>query len=658
MLHLIVVKFLFRIAAISIIYYLSAKFGLSLAYGIKQVTLVWPPTGISIAILLLVGRKYWPGIWLGAFLVNLATETSLFQAFGIATGNALEAYVATYLLQRFGFERPLAKVRDVILFVLIAVTFSPMISATIGTASLIFGGIGSWSNYFPVWLTWWVGDAIGAIVVGAFILSWSILPKFKFNFYSFFEIAILTVLTGFVSILVFTPFVSPLFSMHPYHFEYAILPVLFWVAYRFGQKGYTLGILAVCSIAIWGTLIGNGPFMLEENPEQSLFLLQLFIGMTAVTGILFSAVIEKGRKADQDLTNSEKKFRALIENSSDVIVLIDAKGIIRYTSPSTYRVLEFAPEELLGTSAFDRIYQPDKLRLMNLFQKLITEPGKTIRASFRLVRRDQKIIWVEGIGTNLLADPSVSSVIINYRDVTEHKKLDEAKTEFVSLAAHELRSPISSIRWYTEALLGMRDHSKEKESSYTEEIYSSVLKMSEVVNMLLNVSKIELGTLTVEPAAVDLVKLSDEVLKGFDSDMDWKKLKLNKKYVTREIILFTDPKLVRIVLENFISNSVKYTNKGGEITVTLQKGPKDVTISIKDTGVGIPEGQRSKVFTKSFRGDNVKGIMPEGTGLGLYLVKNVVDILGGTVSFESKEGVGTTFVVTLPTKTKKQNAAK
>ena len=172
-------KFLLKIAAIAVLYYLSAKFGLSLAFSYKQVTLVWPPTGISIAVLLLLGRNYWPGILLGAFVANITANESITQALGIAVGNTLEAYTATYLLQRFGFERPLTKFKDVILFVVFAAIFAPMISATIGVASLIYGGIGSWGNYFPVWITWWLGNAIGAIVIGAFILSWSILPKIK-----------------------------------------------------------------------------------------------------------------------------------------------------------------------------------------------------------------------------------------------------------------------------------------------------------------------------------------------------------------------------------------------------------------------------------------------------------------------------------------------
>src|SRR5260221_838709 len=197
-------KYLLKIVLVTLIYFASAKFGLSLAYSVKQVTLVWPPTGISLALLVIFGFDLWPGIIIGAFVANLTTNETLPIAFWIAIGNTLEALVGAYLLKLFKFERSFEKIKDVVIFVVFAAVISTMVSATIGTASLIFGGIGSWGNYFPVWSNWWAGDLLGDIIVAPAILVWFRSDKFKLNLRYVFEGLVFMAIVVFFSLCLFT----------------------------------------------------------------------------------------------------------------------------------------------------------------------------------------------------------------------------------------------------------------------------------------------------------------------------------------------------------------------------------------------------------------------------------------------------------------------
>ncbi len=640
-------KYLVKIALVAAVYFASAKFGLSFAFGVRQVSVVWPPTGIAIAVLLLFGPKFWPGILIGAFASNITTMETVSTALAISIGNTLEGIFANYLLSRFNFDKSFHKVSDIIKFDVLAAGVATLVSATIGTITLGFGGTISWLIFWPTWLTWWLGDATGAIIYAPLILSLPHLKHIKFDIFKILEGMGLLSSTIIVSLLVFTSYLSMVFM--PYPIQYIIFPLMIWAALSFGIPGTTWTTFILSIISILGFEAGGGHFATLENSDVALTLLQVLVSTFSVTSMVLAATIEERRNFQDKIEQNEKKFRALIENSSDVIVLMDKTGRIRYTSPSTYKVLKFTPDELLGTSAFDRIHPEDRLRLISLFQKLVDEPGKTINATFRLIRKDQGIIWVDGTGSNLLEDPSISSIIINYRDVTEHQKIDEAKTEFVSLSAHQLRSPLSTIRWYTEALMKEKTFPKSLKS-YLLEVYEAVLNMNETISLLLDISKFELGTVQVSIGNVDLNSIVDEILISKNKQILDKNLTIIKDYKNEIPEIIGDARLIKIIIENLISNAIKYTSQGGKITLNFTPEKDTILFKITDTGIGIPVKDQEKIFTKLYRGSNVKEVQQTGLGLGLYLIRLIIDLKGGSIWFESEEGKGTTFFVEFPKK--------
>jgi signal transduction histidine kinase len=191
-------------------------------------------------------------------------------------------------------------------------------------------------------------------------------------------------------------------------------------------------------------------------------------------------------------------------------------------------------------------------------------------------------------------------------------------------------------------------NSEQKE--YLDEIYKGNQRMVDLVNALLDVSRIELGTFAVEPQEVDLKELLNIVIKELKNKIKEKKIKLSSKVDNKIKKYFGDPKLLNIIFQNLLSNSVKYTPEGGKVDVSIKKGVEEIVITVQDSGMGIPKEQQDKIFSKLFRADNVRETDTEGTGLGLYIIKSIVDQSGGSISFVSAQDKGTTFTVRLPLK--------
>ena len=269
-----------------------------------------------------------------------------------------------------------------------------------------------------------------------------------------------------------------------------------------------------------------------------------------------------------------------------------------------------------------------------------------IRA-FALVERDAEGKPLKMVGVNW--------------DVTKEMEVDKAKSEFVSLASHQLRTPLSTINWYAEMLeSGDAGPLTEKQHEFLKEIYVGSQRMVGLVNALLNVSRLELGRLTVEPSLTDLPTLSKIIISELKPIIEKNQLTLTEQYGESLPQANVDPKLISIVFQNLLTNAVKYTEEKGVIIFSIEMrkagdsfGDRTVkvdsyAISVKDSGIGIPEHQQSAIFTKLFRADNARERDQDGTGLGLYLVKEIVDLAGGAVWYNSKKGTGTTFYVLLP----------
>ena len=301
------------IAIVAGLYFLAAKLGLSLAFLNASVSPVWPPTGVAIALVFLLGYRSAPGVLLGALIANyFLTDVSLATAVGISIGNTLEATTAVYLVRRFvGSASPFNRAVDVLKFVVFAGILSTAISATIGNVSLCLGGAASWNNFGWLWLTWWSGDAVGALVITPLVLSWVEKPIDLWRGWRLLEAVLLLVLLSLLSVTIYTNVFLPSGSTRPW--GHVTIPLLLWAAFRFGPRGVSTAMAVLSAIAIWGTINGYGGFAVLSRNEALLYL-QAYLANLMITTLSLAAIITERKQASRDLSGSLSVTRILAES--------------------------------------------------------------------------------------------------------------------------------------------------------------------------------------------------------------------------------------------------------------------------------------------------------------------------------------------------------
>jgi diguanylate cyclase (GGDEF)-like protein/PAS domain S-box-containing protein len=339
------------IAAIALLYYIAGKLGLSLASIHPSATSVWPPTGIALAAFLVLGPRIWPAIFLGAFLVNVTTAGSAVSSIGIAIGNTLEGLVGAALVNRFANGcRAFDRAADVFKFALLAGFLATAVSPTIGVASLAASGFADWKDYESIWITWWLGDATGALVLAPVLLLWSLKPRQTrtWNRIKILEAGILFVSLVLVALIVFAlPFP---FASKNYPLEFLCIPFLLWAAFRFRPREAATAVLLLSGIAIWGTLRGVGPFW-RETINESFAFLQAFIGVCAVTTLALAAVVSDRKRIEQSLALLESAMHDSIEGV--LILAAESRALepsIIFANEGFTRLTGLPASDVLGES--------------------------------------------------------------------------------------------------------------------------------------------------------------------------------------------------------------------------------------------------------------------------------------------------------------------
>jgi len=362
---------------------------------------------------------------------------------------------------------------------------------------------------------------------------------------------------------------------------------------------------------------------------------------------------------------NDHKSSAILASIGDAVFVVDAKQRITLFNPAAEKVSGYTKEEALG-KVYDEILkfevEKDGKPNTRFIRQALAGHVTSMANHTVLVRKDGKRVPVADSAAPIHdVHGKVVGAIVVFRDVTVEYQLDKAKTEFVSLASHQLRTPLSAINWYTELLLGGdAGHMTKGQQEYLAEIREGNRRMVDLVDALLNVSRLELGKLKNEPQATSLAELARSVEKELQPNITAGEVIYTAHLSSKLPTVFADPKQLRMIVQNLLSNAIKYTPKHGHVTLTLREATADEIqsahlrpgaysyLQISDTGYGIPDSQQPKIFQKLFRADNVQALDVEGTGLGLYIVKEVVTNMGGVVWFESKEHQGTSFYVLLP----------
>ncbi|HEV7683637.1 MAG TPA: MASE1 domain-containing protein [Pyrinomonadaceae bacterium] len=292
-----------EVFVVAAVYFAAAKIGLSFAYINASVSPVWPPTGVAIAAVLLLGYRSWLGIFLGAFLVNLLTPLPIGAATAIAAGNTTESVATLFLLRTLGFHKQFDRARDVFKFV-IAVVLCTTISSAIGNLSLWLTGLERGDDFRLLWRTWWLGDLAGALIITPLLLTWLGKSRKWWSWSRFLEAALLMLLLSVTAVVTFGS--STPLSIRYYVLTCFIVPFLLWAAFRLGDRGVTLAIAALSAFAVWGTLRGLGPFI-GGTANESLIVLQLFVASNAVSFLFLVAVVEERRVSEESRLENERR---------------------------------------------------------------------------------------------------------------------------------------------------------------------------------------------------------------------------------------------------------------------------------------------------------------------------------------------------------------
>lgn len=360
--------------------------------------------------------------------------------------------------------------------------------------------------------------------------------------------------------------------------------------------------------------------------------------------------IEKERKISESTAIDLQKFQLAVEHVSQHIIITDADGIILYANPAVERVTGYSRAEIIGNkpSLWGR-QMPQEF--YTALWHTIKDEKKTFVGELKNKKKNGKIYAAHStISPVVGADGEVKFFIGLEVDVTEQLALEAARMSFISIASHQLRTPLTSMRWSSEMLMdGDAGEITAGQRNLIENIYSGTMRMTSLVNLLLQISRVEAGRLKIEPTPIDFKNVIQGVTSSLKSFLDAKSQHVEIRAVPDPFpVIPMDQEVIWQVFQNLISNASRYGPEKKPIIISMTVQGANAKCAVTDTGIGIPKDQQHRIFEKFFRAENALRLVPEGSGLGLALVKALVEGWHGEVWFESAENEGSTFYFTIP----------
>jgi PAS domain S-box-containing protein len=691
------------LAALTLLYFLAGKLGLSLAFVHASATAVWPPTGIALAAFLIGGYGVWPAILLGAFLVNVTTAGSAATSLGIAVGNTLEGVVGAYLVNSFAggrhaFQRP----RDVFRFAALAAILSTTVSASCGLASLSLGGLAAWDG--AIWLTWWLGDAVGALVVAPVLILWSVDRHWRWRGARLLELAILLLTLGLAGLAVFTH----AFHGGNYPLQVLTIPMLLWAAFRFGQREAATSVLLLSVIAIWGTLRGAGPFA-RESQNESLLMLQAFMGVWAVSVLALAAVVGELRAAERKvrLLNEELEWRvrdrtSQLEQANQTLTreaearrlaqeqlqqsatrLLEAQQVghigswewniernLVSWSEELYRIYGLDPGSFAASyeGFLERVHPEDRARVDEAVRRSL-EDRQPFGFEHRLLRPDGSIRTLSARGRVVLdGEGKPVRMLGTGQDITDLKTAEEEraqlisaqaarreaeeasrlKDEFLATLSHELRTPLNAIvGWgYVLKEAGLEGPDAAKAIGA---IGRNAKVLTRLIADLLDISRAMGGRLSLDLRPTDARAVIRAAAEAVRPEADAKSVRIQLGLDARSPLVQADPGRLEQVVWNLLSNAIKFSPEGGSVRVRLARVEgQQLEIAVEDDGPGIAPDFLPHLFERFRQADGSTTRRHGGLGLGLAIVRNLVELHGGTVFASNRsDAPGAVFRVRL-----------
>jgi PAS domain S-box-containing protein len=641
------------VAILAVTYAVAGRIGFTASAVHPVVSSAWPPSGIALAALLLFGRRLWPGVAIGAFVVNVTAGIPALGAVGIAVGNTLEAVVAASLMTSFaGIRVTLDRRKDVFALVRAAI-MAPLVSATIGVSVLVMLS----TRRFPTgtaWLAWVTGDAIGILLMTPLILTWSAGMPRRPTARKAFEAAALALFLVALSVVLFRAEVS---------YVYTIFPLVVWAALRFGPRGAAAATLVVSLIAIGFTVQHVGPFV-NSTPVNNLFRIQTFIGVLAITALILAAVIAERRTTEAALQRSRQEHRDIVHYASVGVYQTDPEGKILLANPALARIMGYdQPSDLIGRNLADMYWdRAERAALVAQFEPL---GGEEFGIELQWKRSDGSPIWVDLHARSVRDVEGRTAYYEGFvYDLTGRKQLErqfhqaqkmEAIGRLAGGVAHDFNNLLTVISSSTDFVLGDPSLPEEHREDLTE-VRKATDRATALTRQLLAFGR----TQVLRPSTINLNDRLADVLpmlkRLFETTIDirietapdlWPvradagqieqvllNLALNARDAMPEGGRLTFVSENAVVGQEYTGQTQQYTMKPGEYAL----------LRVCDTGVGMDEDTQRKIFEPFFTTKD----QGKGTGLGLASSYGIVKQSGGYIQVRTSRGSGAEFLIYLP----------
>ncbi len=409
-----------------------------------------------------------------------------------------------------------------------------------------------------------------------------------------------------------------------------------------GFGGIGPGIFTTAAAAIVSDYFFLYPFRtfhLDKNQAVQLFL---FIAECLLLISLSGAVT----RASRNLRRRGERFRAMIENSNDAIIIANEKGDIVYASPATEKVVGYTSAEFKKMNVLESIHEDEKATLGKMYTSLSQSPGQSQTVLHQFRHKDQSWIWIESTITNLKNHPGINGMISNFRNVTDKVLLEKQKDDFVSVATHELKTPVTSIKAYAQILLKrFRKEGNDTSALMIEKMDAQLNKLIGLIGDMLDVTKIEGGRLQFQESFYEFNDLVIEVAEELQRTTSDHKIELKLDESEK---VFGDRERIAQVLTNLITNAIKYSPASRSIEIFSVLKKNGITVCVEDHGVGISKENQDKIFERFYRVSGPAYETFPGIGLGLYISHEIVKRQGGRLWVESEKDKGSTFCFELP----------
>ncbi len=348
----------------------------------------------------------------------------------------------------------------------------------------------------------------------------------------------------------------------------------------------------------------------------------------------------------RDRAEEEKeKTLAIVSSFPDGLLVFDNKNKLLVMNKRAEEFLGLKGKKVIGKSI-------EELSNIAAFSLLINAIGKSINEVFRKELKINENLILEVSVVSMRGKKKEIGKFVVLHDITREKAIEKLKSDFVSIAAHQLRTPLSAIKWTLTTLLeGDFGELNPEQREYLEKANLSNERMINLVDDLLNLSRIEEGKYVRKDEFFELDKVVEKTIESLKTEIKKKNLKVSFKKLRKIPKILADKEKIGLAVQNLIENAVNYTLDNGQIKISLDFNGEEIKFSVSDSGIGIPQDQQKKIFSRFFRSAKAKKIRTEGSGLGLYITKNIIESHGGKIWFESKENEGTTFYFTIPAKT-------